>query len=95
MAHGQSSRFCQPSAPSLLTSSSSVSNQPSSSWIPQHELWLGTTFVWFTPLLECQSPLLNDFETFFEDFMPCLETQTRHKCSPLSYNIFAKDHTWQ
>jgi hypothetical protein len=27
-----------------------------------------TTFVWFTPLLEHQSPLLNDFEAFLEEF---------------------------
>jgi hypothetical protein len=62
------SKFCQPSAPSLLTSSSLVSNQLNRSWIPRHELWLSTTLAWFTPLLEGRSPLLNDFETFFEDF---------------------------
>jgi hypothetical protein len=27
-----------------------------------------TTFAWFTPLLEHQSPLLNDFEAFLEKF---------------------------
>jgi hypothetical protein len=26
-----------------------------------------TTIVWFAPLLEHQSPLLNNFETFFEE----------------------------
>jgi hypothetical protein len=26
------------------------------------------TLVWFAPLLEHQSPLFNDFETFFEKF---------------------------
>jgi hypothetical protein len=26
------------------------------------------TLPWFTPLLEHQSPLLNDFEMFFEEF---------------------------
>jgi hypothetical protein len=31
-------------------------------------LLLGTTLVWFTFLLEHQSPLLNDFETFLEKF---------------------------
>jgi hypothetical protein len=25
------------------------------------------TFAWFAPLLEHQSPLLNDFKTFFEE----------------------------
>jgi hypothetical protein len=27
-----------------------------------------TTLTWFEPLLECQSPLLNDFEAFLEEF---------------------------
>jgi hypothetical protein len=27
-----------------------------------------TTLAWFTPLLEHQSPLLNNFESFFEKF---------------------------
>jgi hypothetical protein len=31
-------------------------------------LLLGTTLEWFALLLECQSPPLNDFETFFEKF---------------------------
>jgi hypothetical protein len=29
-----------------------------------------TTLVWFTPLLEHQSPLLNDFDGFLEEFNP-------------------------
>jgi len=28
----------------------------------------GTTFAWFTPLLEHQSSLFNNFEVFFEKF---------------------------
>jgi hypothetical protein len=31
-------------------------------------LLLGTTIAWFAPLLEHQSPLLNDFEMFLEEF---------------------------
>lgn len=31
-------------------------------------LLLGTTSMWFAPLLECQSPSLNHFETFVEQF---------------------------
>jgi len=31
-------------------------------------LLLGTTLTWFTLLLECQSPLLNIFEAFLEEF---------------------------
>ncbi len=31
-------------------------------------LFLGITLVWFTLLMEHQSPLLNDFEAFFEKF---------------------------
>jgi hypothetical protein len=31
-------------------------------------LLLGTTFACFAPLLEHQSPLFNDFETFFKEF---------------------------
>ncbi len=31
-------------------------------------LLLNTTLVWFAPLLEHQSPLLNDFETFLKKF---------------------------
>ncbi len=28
----------------------------------------GTTLTWFTPLLECQSPFLNNFEAFLKNF---------------------------
>jgi hypothetical protein len=31
-------------------------------------LLLSTTFAWFTPLLEHQSPLFNDFKAFLEEF---------------------------
>jgi hypothetical protein len=31
-------------------------------------LLLWTLLAWFAPLLECQSPLLNYFEAFVEEF---------------------------
>jgi hypothetical protein len=31
-------------------------------------LLLSRTFIWFTPLLKHQSPLLNNFEAFIEKF---------------------------
>ncbi len=36
-------------------------------------LLLGTTSMRFAPLLECQSPSLNDFETFVEQFSAILD----------------------
>jgi hypothetical protein len=32
-------------------------------------LLLGTTITWFTPFLECQFPLLNNFEAFLKEFV--------------------------
>jgi len=32
-------------------------------------LLLSTTITWFTPFLECQFPLLNNFETFKKEFV--------------------------
>jgi hypothetical protein len=45
-------------------------------WYPAHPTWitligtllLGTTFAWFTSLLEHKSPLLYNFEAFLEKF---------------------------
>ena len=31
----------------------------------------GTTLAWFTPLLEKESPLLNNFEDFISEFKTC------------------------
>jgi hypothetical protein len=36
-------------------------------------LLLGTSLVWFAPLLEQQSPLLNDLEVFVEEFNTTFE----------------------
>ena len=34
-------------------------------------LLTGTTLSWFTPLLEANSPLLNNFEEFIKEFKAC------------------------
>jgi hypothetical protein len=60
------------------TSSTLVSNWPNPSWIHQHlvikhdpclvrTLLSNITLAWFTPLLEHQLPLLNDFDAIFKE----------------------------
>jgi hypothetical protein len=34
-------------------------------------LLTGTTLLWFAPLLEANSPLLNNFEEFIKEFKAC------------------------
>jgi hypothetical protein len=61
------SKFCQ---------SSAFGHSISSSWYPINPtqvgfigtLLLGMALAWFAPLLEHQSPLFNDFETFLKEF---------------------------
>jgi hypothetical protein len=42
--------------------------------------------------LECQSPLLNDFEAFFENFGVFLFGNSDEKIQQISCELFAKDH---
>jgi hypothetical protein len=61
------SRFCQLSAFGHPISSLTVSNLTISSWIHWHLIIRhGPCLV--APLLEQESPLFNDFETFIEEF---------------------------
>ncbi len=50
------------------------------------------TLAWFAPLLDPQSPLFNNFETFLKKSMPPLEIWTKNVCLTSKYDLFVKNH---
>jgi hypothetical protein len=56
-------------------------------------LLLSTTSMWFAPLLECQSPSLNNFETFVEQFNAIFGDSNIECTTKISYDHFIKDLT--
>jgi len=50
----------------------------------------GTTFVWFTPLLEHQSPLLNDFDGFLEEFNPTFKDSNKEHTFTIKMQSFCQ-----
>jgi hypothetical protein len=53
-------------------------------------LLLGTTFAWFATLLECQSPLLNGFETFLEEFHATFGDSNKEDTSNIKIQSFCQ-----
>ncbi len=55
-------------------------------------LLLGTTLTWFAPLLEHQSPFLNNFETFFENVGASFGNSEKKIQQQTNCELFAKEH---
>ncbi len=51
--------------------------------------------MWFMPLLERQSPLLNNFETFIEEFCAIFGNSNKDNTSISKLDHFAKDFAQQ
>jgi hypothetical protein len=53
-------------------------------------LLLGTTLAWFTPLLEHQSPLFNNFKTFIEKFNATFGNSNKEHTSKIKIQPFCQ-----
>jgi hypothetical protein len=48
------------------------------------------TLAWFTPLLEYQSPLLNDFEAFLEESSATFEDLNKERMFTIKIQYFCE-----
>jgi len=55
-------------------------------------LLLGASLTWFAPLLKRQSPLLNDFKVFVEEFSATFGDFDKEHTSTNNYKLFVRDH---
>jgi hypothetical protein len=81
------SKFCQLSAFGHRISSLSVSNLPISNWIHWH-LIIRHDPCLVAPLLEQDSPLFNDFETFIEEFNATFGDSNKEHTSNIKIRYF-------